>query len=99
MQIRSVGLGIKHEIDELPRTPHYVLNLCAVFSKRVKDLVTSSEPISTMSLSCLKDYTVSMLFGTSAYYEHTLRNSAHLQSVFSVMAVSAATTALPLCRE
>jgi hypothetical protein len=100
MEIRSVGLGVKHEIDGLPRTPHYVLNLCTVFKERVKDLVTSSEPrMSTMSVSCLKDNTVSMLLGTSAYYGHTLRNSAHLQSVFSVTSVSAAIAALPLCRE
>jgi hypothetical protein len=72
MEIRSVGLGVEHEIDGLSRTPHYILNLCTVFKERVKDLVTSSEPrMSTVSVSCLKDNTVSMLFGTSAYYEHT----------------------------
>ena len=69
MEIRSVGLGVKHEIDGLSRTPHCVLNFCTIFKERVKDLVTSSESrMSTMLVSCLKDNTVSMLFGTSAYY-------------------------------
>jgi len=100
MEIHSVGLGVEHETDGLSRTPHYVLNLCTVFKERVKDLVTSSEPrMSTVSVSCLKDNTVSMLFGTSAYYEHILRNSAHLHSVYSVTTVSAAIAAPPLCRE
>jgi len=82
MEVRSVGLGGQTEIDGLSRTPHYVLNLCTVFKERVKYLVTSSAPrMSTMSVSCLKDNTVSMLFGTSAFHEYKLRNSAHQHSI------------------